>query len=225
MAIPANPVRDPAGKASRRQLWIPLPLTVAIVLLAGGIFWIVAPADLASRSESEILSRSPIPEPAERRDRKCNPTVDFSFDRNASKGGLDQAIGPRVEKYERVHGARVRIVGTAKYTFKGGARVVGTSDEPFGIKLIDASTFGFEWPKEIEGRSVEVEGCLSRIYYPRQLQRPDTSKRTDREKRTRSNMRAWPLGFVYELRNFSYRLAGEPADLEPAEGGPVEGEK
>ncbi len=219
MANLANPIPDPAtDKPPRQRRWIPLGLMVAMALLAGGILWIVVPTAVSSRSESEILSGSPIPAPAGRSERKCNSPVEFSFDWNASEADLDQAIGARVEKWERVHGARIRIAGTAKYTFKGGARVVGASDESFGIKLVDDSKFGFEWPKEIKGRSVVVEGCLSRIYYPRELQRPDTSKWTDREKQIRNNLRAWPFGFGYELRNFTYRLAEESTDLESGDG-------
>jgi hypothetical protein len=226
MTTSTIPTHDAASdKPLRHGRWIPLLLMVAIALLAGGILWIVVPMDLASRSESEILSGSPIPPPAERSVRECNPAAEFSFDRNAREADLDQAIGPRVEKWERVHGARVRIVGTAKYTFRGGARVTGTCDEHFDIRLIDDSKSGFKWPKEIEDRPVLVEGCLSRIYYPRELQRPDMSKWTDREKQKRSNMRALPFGFVYELRNFTYRLADKSAGLEPEEGAPADGKK
>ena len=213
-------------KLFRQRRWtLLLLMMIAAALIVSGILWVMVPIELAARSESEILSGSPIPAPAEQIAKKCNSIVEFSFDRNASEADVDQAIGPRVEKWDRVQGARARIVGTAKDTSRGGARIVGTADEPFDIKRIDDSGFGFKWPEEIEGRSVVVEGCLGRIFYPSQLQRPDTSKWTDRQKQVRSSLRAYPTGFVYELHNYTYRLADESAGSEASEGGPADGDK
>jgi hypothetical protein len=199
---------DPIVSKSRRwsvraPLWGWFLLTIVALVIAA-VGFSVCRSYL--RSESEILSRWPMTAPAERHVRKCKSVVEHSFDSKASDADLDQLLGARVEKYERVHGPRIRIDGTAKYTFKGGARVVGASARPFSIKLIDQSGFDIEWPQDVVGRRIIVEGCLSRIYYPRELQHPDTSHWSDREKRTKNFLRGWPSGFVYELRSFKYEL-------------------
>jgi hypothetical protein len=141
----------------------------------------------------------------------CGAAVKYSFSSDSAESDLDQAIGPRVETYEEVHGKRVRLEGTAEQTFKGGARIIA---DDFSVKLQDDSQLAFEWPSALRGQRVVVEGCLTRVYFPRELSRPDTSKWTAREKMTKNNVRALPFGFAYFVREFTYKLAAdEPAQI------------
>src|SRR5262245_2173168 len=91
------------------RVWL---LSVTGVLILAGFTLVNCKSYL--RSESEILSSSSIPSPAERGKRVCEGPVERSFDRSAVDAELDQMLGARVEKYERVHGPRIRIEGIAK---------------------------------------------------------------------------------------------------------------
>ncbi len=91
---------------------------------------------------------------------KCGDAVEFTFGNDVAAAELDRAIGPRVEKYELIHGPRVRVEGTARRTRTPSLSI--DSAEPFAILIWGE----FKWPTGAEGRHVVGEGSLSRCYYP-----------------------------------------------------------
>jgi hypothetical protein len=191
-------------------------IIAALIVIVSGCG--VESESISPLSDSDKLSGRDFPAPTEHGFTDCGNVVLFTFDGEATNDDLDRAVGPRVEKWECIHGSRIRIEGTAEYTFKGGSRINGDSPESFTIRLLDGSKLGFEWPDEIRGQRVVVEGCLSRTFYPRELSRPDISKWTEREKQTRNLLRAYPFGFVYSLRDFTFELVDNAANYGDARG-------
>jgi hypothetical protein len=164
------------------------------------------------RSQSELHSARKLPLPGEKYSYFNEADTVPVLDRSTSEAEFDKLLGPRVKNYERIHGPRIQIAGRATYFFKGGSQILGTASTPFHLKVVEKWDRRFEWPKELIGRIVVADGHLCRVYYPRELSQLDTSKWTADEKQKRNNVRAYPLGFVYELRDFNFRPSDNAAD-------------
>ena len=126
--------------------------------------------------------------------------VRYSLASDATFEDLDRLLGERRKIEEVMCGPRIRIVGFATASRRELSYLEGDGTAPFSILMRTV-----EWPKEIVGRRVSVEGRLTRQWH--------ASVRSVRTS-------AWPwnsdvknqlvgigTGFGYYLDNWTYELA------------------
>lgn len=169
--------------------------------------WITSASFMSGREGRYI---SPWPKMSFRGERNCEKTVVRSFGADFTGRDLDALIGPRVEVYETVYGPRIRVEGIAKHHKPGPC--LNLPDHPSYLRvLLDDG----DWPENIRGRRVIVEGCLHRTYYSWDASHvsPEKLKQMSaRQLQITNTMRALPVGFVYFLHNVNYELHPDQSD-------------
>jgi len=127
-------------------------------------------------------------------------TVRYSLASDATFDDLDRLLGERRKIEEVVCGPRIRIEGIATVSRREMSYLEGDGTAPFSILMRTV-----EWPKEIVGRRVSIEGRLTRQWH--------TSVRSVRtspwpwNSEVKNQLVGIGTGFGYYLDNWTYELA------------------
>jgi len=119
---------------------------------------------------------------------------------SSSSDDFDRLLGERRAVEGQVCGPRVRIEGIAAVSFREVSYLEGDGDRPFSIRLES-----IDWPEQVVGQRVSVEGVLSRQWHAsvgtlRTSPRPWNAE-------VKNHLTGTGTGFGYCLRDCVFEIA------------------